>query len=125
MAIPVQGCTISFGAVTLAEVSSIEIDETFSENVSRDGEWASTRGSISIAAYADISTAVTLGQREQLVLRLPQSTATSPPAQPVTLFGWDAIYRERKPSASANDVVRFDFTFIIADTQKAADLGGG
>lgn len=117
MAIPAQSCTVTFGGVTLTELSKIEINETISEGVSRDGTWAASRGSVSISAYADLSAAL-LGQRKQLVFELPSSTTPGAPAK--TIFEWDAIYRERKPSAEVNDAIRFDFAFTISDTENAS-----
>lgn len=118
MAIPAQGATVSFGGVSLVEPSLVEIEETFSEDVSRDGSWAANRGSVSISAYGQWSGSVSLGQRRQLIVQLPSAVAPGSPA--VTLLEWDAIYTERKPSVEANDVVRFDYTFTIADTEDAS-----
>lgn len=118
MAIPAQGATVSFGGVSLVEPSLVEIEETFSEDVSRDGSWAANRGSVSISAYGQWDGSVSLGQRQQLIVQLPSAVAPGSPA--VTLLEWDAIYTERKPSVEANDVVRFDYTFRITDTEDAA-----
>jgi hypothetical protein len=113
MAIPCQGFTITWGGMTLQEVQSLELDAQRGLPLGRTVTWTPSLGTLRIAAFATAHLPESeYGRRKRL--KLEGRTATS--GSVLTFFDRDCIYEDARIEATANDVVRFAFTFRVQDT---------
>jgi hypothetical protein len=113
MAIPCQGFTFTWGGSALAEVQSLEAD-VYQGNLpeGRTTVWTSKLGEVRLLGFSLQSLASGYGTRKRLIIQSPASTAGGS----VTLFDYDCIYSGYRVESTANDAVRFAFTFTIQDT---------
>jgi len=129
MAIPCQGFTLTWGTDTLEEVQSLEIDAQRGLPVSRglpvvlSGSptsvpqmWTPNLGTLRIAAF---STAYLPESEYGRRKRLTFSGRTATAGVVTTFFDRDCIYEDARIEATANDALRFAFTFRIQDTVNA------
>lgn len=116
MAIPVQGCTLTWGGQTLSEVQAVEADIYGGELPrGRTTTWTPNLGTVRLLGFKATNLATSdYGKRKRLTILCPASTAAN--AQPVTLFDSDCIYSGYRVDSQANNVVRFAFTFTVQDT---------
>jgi hypothetical protein len=113
MAIPAQGFTIKWGTDTLEEVAEISIDQERGLPLERSGTWTLNLGTVRIAGFSTANLPESeYGRRKVLIFE--GRTATS--GAVVKWFDRDCILQDRRISATANDVVRFDHVFRIMDT---------
>jgi hypothetical protein len=113
MAIPAQGFTITWGGAALEEVAEISIDQERGLPLQRDGTWTLNLGTVRIAGFSTANLPESeYGRRKVLIFE--GRTATS--GAVIKWFDRDCILQDRRISATANDVVRFDHTFRIMDT---------
>jgi hypothetical protein len=111
MAIPAQGFTITFNSVSLAEVSEIQIDQPRGQPLQRFGTWTLNRGTIRVSAFSSAAVPESLySLRRTLAITAPVTTAGGG-----LIFSGPCAYEDRQVRASANDAIRFDFTFRILD----------
>jgi hypothetical protein len=113
MAIPAQGFTITWGGAALQEVAEISIDQERGLPLQRNGTWTLNLGTVRIAGFSTANLAESeYGRRKVLIFE--GLTASS--GSVVQWFNRDCILQDRRISAQANDVVRFDHVFRIMDT---------
>ena len=110
MAIPCQGLTLTWGGQTLSEMQALEID-LFQGALpqGRTTAWTPNIGDVRLTGFsiANLS-AAEYGKRKRLTITGPGGVGT--------LFDSDCIYNGCRIDASANDAVRFAFTFRVMDT---------
>ena len=115
MAIPCQGFTITWGGQTLQEVQSFELDAQRGLPLGRVTTWTPSLGTLRIAAFATAHLPESeYGRRNRLTFTGRTSVSVTAPA--VTFFDRDCIYEDARIEATANDAVRFAFTFRVQDT---------
>jgi hypothetical protein len=113
MAIPAQGMTITWGGSALQEVSEISIDQERGLPLQRNGTWTLNLGTVRIAGFSTANLPEgEYGRRKTLVFQ----GRTASTGSVVSWFNRDCILQDRRVSATANDVVRFDHVFRIMDT---------
>jgi hypothetical protein len=116
MAIPCQGFTLTWGGQTLQEVQSLEIDAQRGLPIGRTVTWTPNFGTLRIAAFATAHLPESeYGRRKRLTF----SGRTATGGSAVTFFDRDCIYEDARIEATANDAIRFAFTFRIQDTVNA------
>ena len=119
MAHPAQGMTFTWGGNALAEVSEFEVAQDRGPGQSRDGTWTLNLGTVRIAGFSTANIPETdYSKRRRLIITMP-ATTTPGSARKLTFFDSDCLYVDRTVSATANDVVRFDFTFRVMDSKAA------
>jgi hypothetical protein len=113
MAIPCQGFTITWGGQPLKEVQSVELDAQRGLPLGRITTWTPSLGTLRIAGFSTASLPDSeYGRRKQLTFKGLTASAGSL----VTFFDRDCIYEDARIEATANDAVRFAFTFRVMDT---------
>jgi hypothetical protein len=113
MPIPCQGFTLTWGGQTLQEVQSLEIDLFQGElPQARTVVWTPNIGDVRLLGFSVANLAASdYGRRKRLTITAPLN-----PSGSVTLFDGDCIYSGYRVDSTANDAVRFAFTFRIQDT---------
>ena len=119
MAHPAQGMTFTWGGNTLREVSEFEVEQSRGAGQSRDGTWTLNLGTVRIAGFSTANIPETdYSKRRRLIIKMP-ATSTPGSSRTITFFDSDCLYVDRTINATANDVVRFDFTFRVMDSKAA------
>jgi hypothetical protein len=119
MAHPAQGMTFTWGGNTLQEVSEFEVSQARGPGQSRDGTWTLNLGTVKIVGFSTVNIPETdYSKRRRLIVTMPASS-TPGSARKITFFDSDCLYVDRTIKATANDVLRFDFTFRVMDSQSA------
>jgi hypothetical protein len=113
VAIPAQGFTITWGGAALQEVAEISIDQERGLPLQRNGTWTLNLGTVRVSGYSTANLAESeYGRRKTLVFQ----GRTAATGSVVNWFNRDCVLQDRRISARANDVVRFDHVFRIMDT---------
>ena len=119
MAIPAQGMTVTWGGASLLEVREVNIDQDRGLPLQRDGTWTLNLGTVKIVGFSTVNIPETdYSKRRRLIVTMPASS-TPGSARKVTFFDSDCLYVDRTISATANDVVRFDWVFRVMDSKAA------
>ena len=113
MAIPCQGFTVSWGGVPLQEVQTLEINRERGLPIGRVYTWTPSWGTVEIAGFSTANLPESeYGRRKTLTFE----GRTASTGSVVKWLERDCIFENARIQATANDVVRFAFTFRIQDT---------
>lgn len=115
MAIPIQGCTVTWGTATLTEVRAVEIDLQRGPPQGRTVPWTLNLGQVRVQTFGVVAVPDSeYGKRKRLVVKCPSGTAT-----PLTLHDSDCIYQDRGTQLEPNGVLTLALSFRVMDTVDA------
>ena len=115
MAIPIQGCTVTWGTATLTEVRAVEIDLQRGPPQGRTVLWTLNLGQIRVQTFGVGAVPDSdYGKRKRLVVTCPNGTAAA-----ITLHDSDCIYQDRSTPMEPNGVVTLALSFRVMDTTGA------
>lgn len=115
MAIPIQGCTVTWGTATLTEVRAVEIDLQRGPPRGRTSLWTLDLGQVRVQTFGVGAVPDSdYGKRKRLRVLCPSGAAT-----PVTLHDSDCIYQNRGTQLEPNGVVTLALSFRVMDTTGA------
>lgn len=118
MAIPCQGFTFTWGNLTLSEVQEMEIAAQSELPLGRTVIWTQAPGEVRLVGFSSTNLPYSdYGKRK--VLKIEAPLPAPPPNQKLTLLNQDCILRDVNVRATANNAVRFAFTFMVMDTVNA------
>lgn len=113
MPIPCQGFTFTWAGTALAEVQALEADLFGNLPVGRTTNWTPNGGEVRLLGLSIANLPTTdYGKRRRLTITAPINTS----GNTLTVFDADCIYKGASVRATANDAVRFAYTFTVVDT---------
>lgn len=111
MPIPCQGFTFTWAGSALSEVQALEADLFGNLPVGRTTNWTPNGGEVRLLGLSIANLPTTgYGKRRRLIITAPTPSGT------LTVFDADCIYKGASVRATANDAVRFAYTFTVVDT---------
>jgi hypothetical protein len=114
MAIPIQGCTVTWGTATLTEVKSVEVDLQRGSPQARTVLWTLNLGNVKVLTFGVGAVPDSeYGKRRRLIVKCPQGTT------PLTIFDSDCIYQDRQTVLETNGVLALALSFRVMDTAGA------
>ena len=115
MAIPVQGCTVTWGGESLQEVQTLEYDGARGLPRGRVAAWTPDNGTLRLLLFSPSNLAASeYGKRKRF--QLIGRASAAPDAAPITILDNDTILTDIRVESNANDAFRFVATFAVQDT---------
>lgn len=114
MAIPIQGCTVTWGTATLTEVRAVEIDLQRGPPAGRTVVWTLNLGQVRVQTFGFGPVPNSeYGMRKRLVVKCPNGTT------PLTIHDSDCIYQDSATQLEPNGVLTLAHVFRVMDTTGA------
>lgn len=114
MAIPIQGCTVTWGTATLTEVRAVEIDLQRGPPRGRTVIWTLNLGQIRVQTFGVGAVPDSdYGKRKRLTVLCPNGTTA------LTIHDSDCIYQDRGTQLEPNGALTLALTFRVMDSTGA------